>query len=123
MHKDRGSRMKKSDLKDGMVVQYRDGTLRIVDGEDLLDPYTNDKRNRLHSYEDDLKNIIHECNDIVTVYEKVWEEITEYQEGYMDGVKDTEERLKNCCNCRWEATTMSREPCRSCNGHDKWEVK
>lgn len=58
--------MKKSELKDGMIVVYRNGTTRIVRNDVLLDDHFR-QANKLVSYDDSLLSKYMRCNDIVKV--------------------------------------------------------
>src|SRR5690606_23857980 len=56
--------MKKSDLKSGMIVEYRDGIKRLVVNNDLIgDGYLS-----LSYYNDDLKHDEYSDLDIIKVY-------------------------------------------------------
>lgn len=75
--------MKKTDLKTGMRVEYRNGEERLVDGLFLI----NEKRhNTIVNYNDDLTNCFNKDMDIVRVIEVskcvLWErqEVPEYVE-------------------------------------------
>ena len=57
--------MQKKDLKTGMVVEYRDGQLRLVVGDDLYDD-DGSKMSFLSSFKDDLRSSYN--TDIVAVY-------------------------------------------------------
>lgn len=60
--------MKKSDLRTGMKVAYRNGKIRYVIGKELYD-VTGSRVNGLRSYNDDLTDKDNETwNDIVKVY-------------------------------------------------------
>ena len=58
--------MKKSDLKDGMIVEYRNGNRRMVLRDELLGIET---YNGLEYYDEDLINESNEMFDIVKVFE------------------------------------------------------
>lgn len=61
----------KADLRNGMLVEYRDGNVRMVWAEDLF-AYTrlDDSYHRLSRYTDNLvNNAKQECLDIMAVYE------------------------------------------------------
>lgn len=57
--------MKKSDLKSGMVVEYRDGIRRLVVNDDLIG---DDGHLSLSNYNDDLKHDEYSDLDIMKVY-------------------------------------------------------
>lgn len=59
--------MKKLDLKDGMVVEYRDGQKRMVFKDKLISA---EKFNKLEYYTDELINTSKSCElfDIIAVY-------------------------------------------------------
>lgn len=60
----------KSDLRDGDVVEYRNGALRIVKGEKL---YNNARLvYNVIDYDENLKNLSGDHLDIVKVYRPIW---------------------------------------------------
>jgi hypothetical protein len=65
--------MKKSDLKTGMIVKYRDGEIRIVNLEDgTLEKEVGITSNFLKVYRENLLSTGSVENDIVEVYELIW---------------------------------------------------
>lgn len=57
--------MKKSDLRSGMIVEYRDGIKRLVVNDDLIG---DDGHLSLSNYNDDLKHDEYSDLDIIKVY-------------------------------------------------------
>lgn len=57
--------MKKSDLKSGMIVEYRDGRKRLVIDDNLIGV---DGRLSLKTYNDDLKHKLYRDLDIMKLY-------------------------------------------------------
>lgn len=63
--------MKKSDLKNGMVVEYRDGKKRIIDNNgELLDKILIPCAS-ISGYKDDLSHTVHRAMDIAKIYDNV----------------------------------------------------
>ncbi len=58
--------MKKSDLKDGMVVELRNGIICIVIGEKMLDSRSHQSFN---DYDEDLISHKHSAFDVIKIYE------------------------------------------------------
>lgn len=66
--------MRKSELKPGMVVKYRDGELRVLDNDENLSKFYKEKGRlvkygKLTNYTEDLKNPTCKDVDIVAVYQ------------------------------------------------------
>jgi hypothetical protein len=64
----------KSDLKDGMVVEYRDGSRRMVMGDMLI---SHSSHNELYHYNDTLENVVSFCS-IDKVYKSKSINLNEY---------------------------------------------
>lgn len=58
-------KMKKNELKSGMIVEYRDGEKRLVIDNDLIG---DDGHSSLSNFNDDLKHILYSDLDIIKVY-------------------------------------------------------
>lgn len=62
---------KKSDLRDGDIVEYRTGNMRIVKGDNLHESLV--RKNNLSRYNENLENLNYKDLDIVRVYRSIWE--------------------------------------------------